>query len=114
MATELHPTFNKLLQEFMALDYTSRKNKVIELLELIEDKVDFAAWMLNFIKNTPDVSDDFLRSNYVVIIKSATKIADEEDNKLHDHLEDIASIKDSENNAQKQESQEADNLLHAI
>ena len=43
MATELHPTFNKLLQEFMALDYTSRKNKVIELLELIEDKVDFAA-----------------------------------------------------------------------
>lgn len=67
-----------------------------------------------FIKGAPDVSDEFLERNYQIIIESALQSAEDANKSFQLQLEKMADIKSTETQSQTQESDEADDLLHAI
>lgn len=42
MDTDVSVQFKKMFEEFHAADHSTKKNKVVGLLEYLEDKLDFA------------------------------------------------------------------------
>ena len=79
--------YQNLEWEFQKHSYEDRKQKIINIMEYIKDKVDFAWWMQNFIIESPDISDAFLNNMYQLIMKTAVDTAQEDTT-----LTDIANL----------------------
>jgi hypothetical protein len=113
MATE--DKMEKLLEEFKALDHESKKKQVIELLEQVKDQLEFAQWMLLFIANSPDISDEFLENNYMIIMNSALTAQDELSQKQsQERLSKINQIHAQHTLEENTSKDEAEDMLNNI
>ncbi len=100
----------QLLKGFSALGHEEKKQKLIEMLEFIKDKIDFTKGILQFMKEG-NPSDQFLEQNYTMIMKATI----ESNNKqLLNHIETIHSMKEKENKERETEEKDADNILNSI
>lgn len=107
--------YQALESEFQKLDHNQKKEKIINIMEYIQDKVDFAWGMKDFILSSPDVSDAFLKNMYQLIMKAAVDTAQKvNDQQSQDMLDKIQKMILKHQQIDEKEHQEADDLLNQI
>lgn len=110
-----NPKYQNLEWEFQKLSYEDRKQKIINIMEYIKDKVDFAWWMQKFITESPDISDAFLNNMYQLIMKTAVDTAQKDTNQqAQNMLETIQNMILEHQQIDEKEHQDADNLLNQM
>lgn len=115
MAIISNPKFEKMFNEFKKLPNSEKKQRIIEIYELIKDKVDFGKWIIQFMKNAGEISDGFLENNYTIIMNAALQSCDEQNDKvLENQLNKINALKEEEKKQQDMESEEVDNLINSM
>lgn len=91
----MNSKYDQLAKTFKKLSHKDKKQKVVNMMNYIKDKVNFAEWMEKFISQAIDVSDTFLENIYQVVmaaaIKSWEQANDEKSQKLLEHIQTIAS-----------------------
>lgn len=107
--------YQALESQFQQLDHEQKKQKIINIMDYVKDKIDFAGEMSDFIEQSTDVSDEFLQNMYQLIMKSAIdttqKQESEHSQKMLDHIKNII-LKNVQ--LDEQEHQAADKLLDQI
>ena len=110
-----NPKYQNLEWEFQKLSYEDKKQKIINIMEYVKDKVDFAWWMQNFITESPDISDAFLNNMYQLIMKTAVDTAQKDTTQqAQNMLETIQKMILEHQQIDEKEHQEADGLLSQI
>ena len=85
--------YQVLESEFQKLGHEDKKQKIINIMEYIQDKVDFAWGMKDFILSSPDISDAFLNNMYQLIMKTAVETAQKvNDQQSQDMLDKIQKM----------------------
>lgn len=109
-----NPQLEALIQEFRKLNHEQKKEKLLGILEYIKNRITYAEWILKFMYDAEDVSDDFMEQNYVAIMATALQSENEEKEKLQSYLDGISSMKQKEEQSQKEENDQADGILNSI
>lgn len=107
--------YQTLEVEFKKLTHEDKKEKIINIMEYIKDKVDFAGWMKEFMTSSPDVSDAFLNNMYQLIMKTAVDTAQKvNDQQSQTMLDNIKTMILEHQQIDEKEHQAADDLLNQI
>ncbi|MCF7834473.1 hypothetical protein K9M48_00260 [Candidatus Gracilibacteria bacterium] len=107
--------YQNMEQEFKNLGHEEKKQKIINIMEYIQDKVDFAGGMKDFILSSGDISDTFLDNMYQLIMKTAVDTAQtQSDQKAQNMLDYIQNMILEHQQIDEKEHQEADCLLDQI
>lgn len=115
MVSWINQKYQNLEWEFQKLGHEEKKQKIINILEYLKDKLDFAWGMNKFITQSSDVSDVFLDNMYQVIMKTAVDTAQKvNDQQSQTMLDNIRTMILEHQQIDEKEHQCADALLEQI
>lgn len=115
MSDWINTKYQNLESQFHKLNHEDKKQKIINIMEYIKDKVDFAWGMKDFILSSPDISDAFLNNMYQLIMKTAVETAQQvNDQQAQNMLDNIQKMILEHQQIDEKEHQEADCLLNQI
>lgn len=107
--------FDQLFKGFSWLNHDDKKQKVLAMLDYVKDKMDMAQSITAFIKNNPNITDDFLEKNYTLIMNVGIESNDQQMTaEAQQRLETIASIEKANSEKNHKDQEEADNMLNTL
>lgn len=108
-------SLDKMIADFKSLSNEQKREKMIQIYALLQDKIDISKWIIDFINKTKDISDEFFENNYAAIMKVALKQCEEQDNKeLETKIKKLTAIQDEEQKQKMNEEQDIDTMIDGI